>query len=161
MNRRLARLLMSLYPRRWRERYGAEFEALLETGRGDLRTSINVVGAALREHIVPTPGRKMDQLPCSFGTIMKQPSAYLPVAMSLTALAMVLGYIAKYGAVHETDEGAVAHLWQLLMAGQMPIVAFFAIKWLPRAPRQTLYVLAQQFGAALASMAAVFFFNLG
>jgi len=92
---------------------------------------------------------------------MKQPSAYLPVAMSLTALAMVLGYIAKYGAVHETDEGAVAHLWQLLMAGQMPIVAFFAIKWLPRAPRQTLYVLAQQVGAALASMAAVFFFNLG
>ncbi|MHB8735420.1 MAG: hypothetical protein ACYC6M_08985 [Terriglobales bacterium] len=161
MNPRLAHLLMSLYPCRWRERYGAEFEALLETGRGDLRTSANVVWSALCEHIFPTRGRKMDQHPCSFGTVMKQPSAYLPVAMSLTALAMVLGYIAKYGAVHETDEGAVAHLWQLLMAGQMPIVAFFAIKWLPRAPRQTLYVLAQQVGAALASMAAVFFFNLG
>ena len=73
---------------------------------------------------------------------------------------MVLGYLARYGVVRETDEGAVAHLWQLLMAGQVPILAFFAIKWLPRAPRQTLYVLALQAGAALASMAPVFFFKL-
>jgi hypothetical protein len=46
------------------------------------------------------------------------------------------------------------------MAGQMPIVAFFAIKWLPRAPRQTFYVLVQQAGAALASFALVFFLGL-
>jgi hypothetical protein len=42
----------------------------------------------------------------------------------------------------------------------MPVLAFFAIKWLPRAPRQTLYVLALQAGAALASMAPVFFLHL-
>jgi hypothetical protein len=46
------------------------------------------------------------------------------------------------------------------MAGQMPVLAFFAIKWLPRAPRQTLYVLALQAGAVLASVAPVFYFNL-
>jgi hypothetical protein len=80
--------------------------------------------------------------------------------MSLIALAMVLGDIAIYGVVHQADEGAVAHLWQILMAGQMPIVIFFAIRWLPRAPRQTLYVLALQAGAALASMAPVFFLGL-
>jgi hypothetical protein len=102
----------------------------------------------------------MDQHPNSFAAIMKQPSAFLPLAMSLTALAMVLGDVAIYGVVRESDEGAVAHLWQILMAGQMPIVAFFAIKWLPRAPRQTLYVLAQQAGAALASLALVFFLGL-
>ena len=34
MNPRLAHLLIRLYPRRWRERYGPEFEALLQTGRG-------------------------------------------------------------------------------------------------------------------------------
>jgi hypothetical protein len=39
--------------------------------------------------------------------------------------------------VHEADEGTLAHLWQLL-AGQIPVLAFFAIKWLPRAPTQTL-----------------------
>jgi hypothetical protein len=46
------------------------------------------------------------------------------------------------------------------MAAQLPVVAFFAIKWLPRAPRQALIVLAEQAGAALASVAVVFCFNL-
>ena len=80
--------------------------------------------------------------------------------MSLTALAIVLGHIALYGAAREADEGATAHLWQILMAGQLPVLAFFAIKWLPRAPRQALGVLALQAGAVLASMAPVFYFNL-
>src|SRR5436309_961245 len=44
------------------------------------------------------------------------------------------------------DEGAIAHPWQLLMAGQLPVLGFFSMKWLPRAPRQTLYVLAVQAG---------------
>jgi hypothetical protein len=161
MNFVLARLLTCLYPRRWRERYGAEFEALLQTGRGGLRTSANVAWSALCEHIFPTQGGKIDQHTPSFGAILKQPSAFLPMAMSLTALAVVVGHVAMFGAVRETDEGAAAHIWQLLMAVQIPVVVSFAIKWLPRAPRQTLYILAQQAGAALASCSAVFFFNLG
>jgi hypothetical protein len=64
---------------------------------------------------------------------MKQPSALLPLAMSVAALALVLGHIAVFGVVHEADEGTAAHLWQLLMAGQVPVVAYFAMKWLPRA----------------------------
>jgi hypothetical protein len=160
MNPRLAHLLMRLYPRPWRERYGAEFEALLQTGRGGLRTSADVVWSALREHIFPTRGGEMDQHSSSFGAIVRQPSAFLPLSMSLTALAVVLGHVAMFGVVREADEGTAAHIWQLLMAGQMPVLAFFAIKWLPRAPRQTLYVLALQAGAALTSMAPVFFLNL-
>jgi hypothetical protein len=46
------------------------------------------------------------------------------------------------------------------MAGQLPVLFFFAVKWLPRAPKQSLYVLALQAGAALASMAPVYFLNL-
>jgi len=42
----------------------------------------------------------------------------------------------------------------------VPIVAFFAIKWLPRIPRQALQVLALQVGAALAALAPVFFLKL-
>jgi triacylglycerol esterase/lipase EstA (alpha/beta hydrolase family) len=80
--------------------------------------------------------------------------------MSLTALAVVLCHIAVYGTAREADEGATAHIWQILMAGQMPILAFFAIKWFPRAPKQSLCVLAAQAGAALASMAPVFLLNL-
>jgi hypothetical protein len=102
----------------------------------------------------------MDQDPRSFGAMLKKPSAFLPIVMSLTALVLVLGHVALFGVVHEADEGTAAHLWQLLMAGQMPVLALFAIKWLPRAPRPTLYVLSLQAGAALASLAPVFFLNL-
>ncbi len=92
--------------------------------------------------------------------MMKLPSAFLPVAMSLAALATVLGHIVMFGVVREADEGAAAHTFQLLMAAEAPIVVFFAIKWLPRFPRQSLQVLAVQAGAALAALAPVFYFKL-
>ena len=160
MTPRLAHLLVRLYPPPWRERYGEEFEAFLVAEGGGFRTSANVVCSALGEHLSPTGGGKMNRDSHSLGSMTKHPSAFLPVAMSLTALAIVLGDVAINGVVRGTDEGAVAHLWQLLMAAQTPIVAFFAIKWLPQAPRSTLCVLALQVGAALASMAPVFFLNL-
>jgi hypothetical protein len=92
--------------------------------------------------------------------IVKQPSALLPVAMSFAALAVVVGHVAMFGVAREADEGTAAHVWQLLMAGQVPIVALFAIKWLPEAPRQALQVLALQAGAALAALAPVFLLGL-
>jgi hypothetical protein len=92
--------------------------------------------------------------------MLKRPSAYIPVAMSVAALVLVFGSNAIYGAAHEVDEGATAHLWQLLIAGQLPIVAFFAIKWLPRAPKPTLPVLALQAVAFLVAIAPVYFLNL-
>ena len=102
----------------------------------------------------------MNRFPNSIVALSKLPSAFVPMAMSLTALAVVLVNIAMFGVVHEADEGATAHIWQLLMAGQIPVLAFFIIKWLPRAPRQTLYVFALQACAALASIAPVFFLKL-
>ena len=166
MNLRMARLLTRLYPRAWRERYGAEFEVLLVESDGGIRADVDVIWSALLERISPTQGGNMDQPTYSFRGILKHPSAYIPLAMSLTALALVLGRVVLFGTGPEVvvngrpDEGAVAHIWQLLMAGQLPVLAFFAIKWLPRAPRQTLGVLGVQAGAVLASMAPVFFLNL-
>ena len=86
----------------------------------------------------------------------RQPSAFIPIAMSIAALVTVLYHIAMFGIAPQTDEGAAAHIWQLLMAGQVPIVAFYALKWLPRAPRTALQVLALQVGAALAAAAPVY-----
>ena len=88
--------------------------------------------------------------------ILKHPSAFLPLAMSLAALATVLIFVALHGTAPQADEGAAAHIWQLLMAAQAPIVLFFAIKWVPQSPRQALPILALQAGAALAAMAPVF-----
>lgn len=93
-------------------------------------------------------------------TMIKQPSACLPLAMSFAALATLLGHVAMFGVVREADEGTAAHVFQLLMVAQVPVVAFFAIKWLPRAPREAMQILALQAGAALAALAPVFFLNL-
>jgi hypothetical protein len=163
---RLARMLTRLYPCAWRERYGEEFAAFLEAGPDNLRALANVVWSALREHIVAMQGGEMDPRNRSIGAIMKQPTAFLPLAMSLAALgtlfvAAMYGFAhGAHGLVREPDEGTAAHIWQLLMAGQLPVLLFFAIKWLPRAPRQTLYVLALQAGAVLAAMAPVYFLGL-
>jgi hypothetical protein len=91
---------------------------------------------------------------------LRKPSALLPLAMSFAALATVLVHIILFGTAREPDEGTAAHLWQLLMAGQLPVVAFFALKWLPRTPLQALLVLALQFAAALAALAPVYYLNL-
>ena len=89
-------------------------------------------------------------------TLLKHPSAFLPLAMSLGALATVLIFLAFHGPAPQADEGAAAHIWQLLMAFQVPIVLFFAIKWIPQSPRQVILILALQVGAALAAMAPVY-----
>lgn len=92
-------------------------------------------------------------------SLMKQWTAWLPVAMSLAAVALVLGHAAIFGIVHEADEGTAAHLFQILMAAQVPLVAYFGLKNLPRLPGQTLRVLALQLGAVAAAFAAVYFFT--
>jgi hypothetical protein len=92
-------------------------------------------------------------------TLLRQPSALIPLAMSVAALATVIGYAAMFGTARQADEGTAAHVWQLLMAGQLPVVAFFAIKWLPTEPRRALVILALQVSAALAAMFPVWWFQ--
>jgi len=87
------------------------------------------------------------------------PSAAIPITMSLLALAVVLVHIALAGIARQADEGAAAHIWQLLMTGQIPVLLFFAIKWLPKVPKQALGVLALQAVAMGVSMAPVFLLN--
>ncbi len=166
MNTRLAQLLTRLYPRAWRQRYGREFEELLENRRDSLRASVNVIWSALLERLIPTEGGSMNRQMYTFGALVKQPTALLPLAMSFAALAtlfIALMYSIAHGGpglVRQPDEGAAAHIWQLLMAGQLPVLVFFAVKWLPRAPRQAFYVLGLQAGAVLAAMAPVYFLGL-
>jgi hypothetical protein len=92
----------------------------------------------------------------SYSEMIREPSAFLPVAMSLAALALVVLQLIFVGVTRQADEGAAAHLFQLLLAAQLPIVAYFAVRWLPRYPRPALAVLALQAGAGLAALAPVF-----
>jgi len=80
--------------------------------------------------------------------------------MSVTALAIVLIHIVRFGTAREADEGTSAHLWQILMAGQVPIIAFFAIRWLPRNPKPALLILAIQAIAGIAALSPVYYLGL-
>lgn len=92
-------------------------------------------------------------------SLLKRPSAWLPLAMSCAALALILGYVAIFGIVRHADEGAPAHIFQLIMAAQLPIAAYFALTWLPRRPKQALLVLALQAVAWIMPVAAVLWFE--
>ncbi len=91
--------------------------------------------------------------------LLRRPSACLPVAMSVAAVLTIVAHVSRWGTAPHADEGAAAHIWQLLMAVQLPIVAFFAIKALPEAPRQALVVLALQLAGIAAALAPVALFH--
>ena len=95
----------------------------------------------------------------SISELLRRPSAYLPVAASAGAIVTIAAQIAVSGTAPQADEGAAAHVWQLLMVLQLPLVALFAVRWLPRAPRQALAVLALQAGCIAAAMAPVAFLH--
>jgi len=88
--------------------------------------------------------------------MLRKPSAFLPIGMSLAALTVVCIHIALHGTARQADEGAAAHLWQLLMAAQIPVILFFAIRWLPQSPKYALAIIALQVVAALAALAPVY-----
>ncbi len=90
-------------------------------------------------------------------TILKNPSAWLPLAMSCTSLAILLGYIAIWGITRQEDEGIAAHLFQLLMGGQVPIIIFFTLKWVPKNPKPALIILALQCVTALLPLSILYF----
>ena len=92
--------------------------------------------------------------------ILKRPSAWIPIVIPLIFFAYLVAYITFFGIVRSEDEGIGAHLFQLWLAIEPFMIGFFAIKWIPRAPKQALIILALQILAALAACAPVFYFNL-
>jgi len=91
--------------------------------------------------------------------LLKSPSALLPIGLAVAALTLPWIALAVFGPDPTGDEGAAAHLYQLLMVLQGPIILFFALKWLPREPREALTVLALQGGAWCAALGTLFFFE--
>jgi hypothetical protein len=63
MNPKLAKLLTRAYPPLWRNRYGAEIEELLETGRGGFYVVANVLWSGIVERIFTSPARTLEESP--------------------------------------------------------------------------------------------------
>ncbi len=81
-------------------------------------------------------------------SVWKKPGAWIPLAISLLALGYVLVYAAFFGTGYHEDERAPARIFQLLMLVEIPFILFFAVKWLPRSPRQSGVILVLQVIAA-------------
>jgi hypothetical protein len=93
--------------------------------------------------------------------ILKRPSAWIPILLSLAVIAAWLISIAVFGIPHrEADEGTAAHLFQIWLGLEVLMIGFFGIKWLPQKPKQAVVVLAIQIVAALGACVPVFYFNL-
>jgi hypothetical protein len=89
--------------------------------------------------------------------LLKKPSALFPLAMSMAAFGMVLVHTFMFGVTREADEGTAAHVFQLLMIAQAPFALAFAITWIPKATKNTIYILTMQIAAALVAVFAVVF----
>jgi hypothetical protein len=83
-------------------------------------------------------------------------TSWIPVAMSLAALAIVLLRLAMFGPAPQRDEGTAAHLWQLLMAGQTPFLIFYGVIWLRRSWKTALQVMGIQLLAIVAACAPIY-----
>ena len=83
-------------------------------------------------------------------------SRVAPVIMSLLAFALIIEGLVQFGLHHrEVDEGWQAHLFQLLMVLQVPIVLLFAATANWKHPGRALRVLGLQaaaWGAALGAL---------
>ena len=90
-------------------------------------------------------------------SLARRPSAWIPIAMSLGALTTVAVHIAIAGTAPQPDEGTAAHLWQLLMAGQLPVILFHAVRWFPESAGTAARVLAAQVAGIIAAMAPIYF----
>lgn len=76
--------------------------------------------------------------------LLRKPSGFMPLVMSTLAVGLLATAWFTNGLVHQPDEGGYAHLWQLLMGLQLPIVAYFGVRWAPQAPGPAARVLGLQ-----------------
>ena len=94
-------------------------------------------------------------------SLLKKPSAWIPLLLSFGIVAMLAGFLYLGGAPErEHDEGTAAHLFQLWLVLEVVLIPLFALKWLPQAPKDALPILILQIIAVLAGCFPVFYFHL-
>ena len=93
-------------------------------------------------------------------SLLKKPSAWLPIAIPLIFFAILfLGMM--FGTIHrEEDEGVGAHLFQIWLALEPFMLGYFALKYVPLAPKNALLILAFQILAALLPISVVLYLGL-
>lgn len=93
---------------------------------------------------------------------VKKPSSWVPIAMSVVAIALILGYVAIFGVNKRpnADEGAPARLFQLLMFSQLFVISYFIATNFPKKPKETAIIFLLQILAAASAVGLIFFLEL-
>ena len=90
--------------------------------------------------------------------LIKKPSAWIPIALSLTVLTTMLISFAINGIpTRQPDEGTAAHLFQLWLVLEGLMIGYFVLKWITQEPKQAIRVLGFQIAAVLAACATVYY----
>ena len=125
-----------------------------------LPTLVDVARGATLEWLFNPLGLGVEAMqtdPTNVFSLVRKPTGFIPLAMSLSAIGLVvvaLAFVPPTPQPH--DEDAFAHLFQLLMVGQLPFLLFFAGKWLFRDWKAALSVLALQIAGICAAVLPVF-----
>jgi hypothetical protein len=95
--------------------------------------------------------------------VARDPTAWLPIALSLAALLDVLVFGVVLGPVAQPDgdEGTPARLFQGLMLLTAVAVVVFAVRWLPRTPREAAVIVGLQVVAAAVPLLVLLFLESG
>ncbi len=93
----------------------------------------------------------------TMASLIKLPSAWMPIAASVAMLAFILIMLAVSGAptTPAEDEGVGAHIFQLWLVYEFFAILFFSAKWIPRQPKPAMMILAIQIIAVSAACAPV------
>lgn len=102
----------------------------------------------------------MQTYPESVAALVRRPSSIIPILMSGAALAVVVAAVTFFGARPKQDEGAAAHIFQIMIAGQLPFLAWFASQRLRRDFKTAVIVIGFQIGAILIALLPVWYFGL-
>jgi len=88
----------------------------------------------------------------TFKGLLKYKSAWVPLAMSAAALMEIVIYVALNGfkiPPQQADENLPAHIFQLLLVGQIPFIAYFSVINLSKYPKEVVKILILQFLSGL------------
>ena len=154
---RLLRAVYRLYPRWWWRRYGDELQALVEESGATWPAIADLAIGALAVRVRQRPPSELRV--AATPSLLLTPSGLAPVLMSLGALIAIGVHVLASGVAPQPDEGSAAHIWQLLMAGQLPFAGWFLVRRVPHGGRRALAVSALHLCAIGAAAFPVWWFK--
>lgn len=96
----------------------------------------------------------------NFKDLIKRPSAFVPILMSILAIIILLIHIMIAGVEEKQGEEIVTDVFEILIIWQLPVIIFFALKWMSQSFKNALIVLFLQIAVAAGAFCLIYHFHL-